>query len=681
MALATLSIDLVAKLADLEQGFARAAALADKTATRMEMSFSGLTSKAIELGKAIGGIWAAKQFVGFINDVNEGVAALEDLSAATGSSVENLSALEDVGRRTGNTFETVATTLVKFNKQLNDAKAGDETTRIFEALGLSVKELKALDPAEALRRTAVALEGFTTEGDKARAVQVLFGRSIRDAAPFIRDLAEQTKLVGTVTADAAKAAKAFDDALAGLSKDLLDAARAIIGPLVDNLNVLIAKFKEARDASRAWAKEGREKDAADSRAQELRIVNDMIAANTKLLDAGNLSLERKTRLLNQQRGLMAQQANLEAGMEGGASPFAALGQVVTTPTGKASLKVAGEAEKQTEIQKLVERYRELFEAELRVNDIDKELAKAKSLLADPKFANATAAERQAVLDYADGLDKLRAAFEQASNEATRFRLAEVRDTEKVNEALRQSKVAQMEEMSQLFRAGQGDPSAAAIRREVDLRKYLDEIGASAANAKAAIEALHGTGDPALQKLSDMDMAVQDLGKSLDDTLGQGLEAMLTGHFDNIGKLFQRMLEQMAVKALQANLMDSLFGAMGAGGNRAGGGWVSAFMSAVGWGGGKASGGLVAPWSLTQVNDQAGAPGVEGFSTGGKDFLLTGSQGGRVNKAGSGGGAAVVQVNIAAGVSRNEVAALIPALKSQIKAEVIAAMRRPGFSGG
>jgi hypothetical protein len=679
MAIATLSIDLIAKLADLEAGFNRAAQLADKSANKIEMSFAGLTNKAVELGKAIGGIWAAKQAIGFIDDVNEGTAALEDLSTATGSTVENLSALEDVGRRTGNSFETVAATLVKFNKGLEGAKAGDDVSRIFDALGLSVKELKALDPAEALRRTAVALEGWANEGDKARAVQVLFGKSIREAAPFLRDLADQTKLVGTVTADAAKAAKQFDDSLHTLSKELLDASRAIIGPLVDGLNVLIAKFLEARDASRAWAKEGREKDAAESRANDLRLVNDMIAANTKRLDEGNLSIERRNRLLNQQKGLFAQQANLQAGMDAGASPFAALSGVVTTPS-KPSLKVKDAATAESEIQKLIGKYRELFEAELRVNDIDRELEKAKAMLADPKFANATEAEKQIVRDYADGLDKLRAAFAQASDEKTKFRLNEIRDIEKTNEALRQAKLAQVEEGSALFRAGAGDASTATIEKEIRLREYLKSIGQEGSDQGAAsINALYDTLDPTIQKMSELDIAVQDLGKSLDDTLGQGLEAMLTGHFDSIGKLFQRMLEQMAVKALQANLMDAMFGAMGTGGQRSGGGWVSAIMGAVGYGT-RASGGLVAPFSLTQVNDQAGASGVEGFSSNGKDFLLTGSRGGRVTQAG-GSANAVVQVNIAAGVSRNEVAALIPALKSQIKAEVIASMRRPGFSGG
>jgi hypothetical protein len=673
MALATLSIDIIAKLADLEQGFNKASRLAEQNAQKIEGAFAGLRTGAMALGGVVAGIFAGFSIKEFVVHTNEGVAALEDLSKATGSSVENLSALEDVGIRTGNTFDTMAATLVRFNKELTGAKAGDDVTRIFSALGLSIKELKALDPAEALRRTAVALEGFADDGDKARAVQVLFGKSIREAAPFLHDLASQTQLHGTVTAEAAKAAKDFSDQLNSLSKNSTDTARAIVGPIVEWLNLAIEKFKQARDASREWAKKGRDEEDVEDKARAIQRVNDMIAAQTKILGDSTIPLERKIRLEKQLVGLREQQAKLAGTFIDRNENFDSPGETRDRPRPK--LKVAGDVVPQTEIQKLIEKYRELFDAELHVNDLDKELAKAKALLADPKFKDATDAERQIVKDYADGLDKLKESLHAVNDAHEQFRHDEIASTTAVNKAIVDQATAQMEAMSKLFRAG--DPTRDTVRQEIQLRKYLEDIGASAEESAAAINALWNTNpDPTLKALSDMDMAVQDLGKSLDETLGQGLEAMLSGHFNDIGKLFQRMLEQMAVKALQADLMDKLFGAMGAGGQR-GGGWINAALAMFG---SRASGGVVAPWSLTQVNDQAGASGVEGFSTGGRDFMLTGSQGGRVTQAG-GRAAAVVQVNIAAGVSRNEVAALIPALKAQIKAEVVASMRRPGFSGG
>lgn len=204
-------------------------------------ALSGLTAGALG-ALSVGGLLA------YAKAVTDGVDALNDLSDATGTSIENASALEDVARRAGHSFENVTKTLVKFNDVLNKATPGSEAERTLEALGLSVKELQALDPAEALRQTAVAFNGFGGEAEKARAAQTLFGRSIAEVAPFLKDLSEQTQLVGTVTTQAAQEADRFNKELARLQKDALDAARAITGPLVSGLNTLIATFKEGEKA-------------------------------------------------------------------------------------------------------------------------------------------------------------------------------------------------------------------------------------------------------------------------------------------------------------------------------------------------------------------------------------------------------------------------------------------------
>ena len=202
-----------------------------------------LQSRAAGLGAALTRIapslTAAFSVVGiatFVRRTIDGIDALNDLSDATGASIENISALEDIAKRTGTSIDTVGTAVVKMNQALSNSKPGGDVAKALNAIGLEAKELKQLDPAEAFRRIAVALAKFADDGNKARLVQELFGKSVREVAPLLKDLATQTELVGTVTTEQAKAAEAFNIQLFNLQKNATDAGRAITFELLPALN-------------------------------------------------------------------------------------------------------------------------------------------------------------------------------------------------------------------------------------------------------------------------------------------------------------------------------------------------------------------------------------------------------------------------------------------------------------
>ncbi|MGY8903203.1 MAG: hypothetical protein ACKVIH_01480 [Burkholderiales bacterium] len=184
-------------------------------------------------------------FVAATKAAIDGLDALKDASDITGASVENLSALEDVARRNGQSLDTVTTSLVKFNQVLGGIKPGNDADQALKALGLRAAELKALDPAEALRQTAVALSAYADDANKARLVQELFGKSIREVGPYLKDLAEQGSLVAKVTTAQAEEAEKFNKQLFALQTSANDLARALAGPLVTGVNEAIRLFKEA----------------------------------------------------------------------------------------------------------------------------------------------------------------------------------------------------------------------------------------------------------------------------------------------------------------------------------------------------------------------------------------------------------------------------------------------------
>lgn len=215
-----------------------------KSQDSMSAGFGALKIGALAAAAAIGAMAVA--FKGIV----DGIDKLNDLRDATGSTIENISALEDVALRTGTSFDTVASSLVKFNMVLKDSKAGSDSAAAFDKIGISVSELKALDPAEALLKVSKAFATFADDGNKARIMQELFGKSTRDVAAYLKDLADKGKLVATVTTKEADEAERLNKEFFAMQKNVADLARNIAGPLVTAFNEFIKKQKEAREAGK-----------------------------------------------------------------------------------------------------------------------------------------------------------------------------------------------------------------------------------------------------------------------------------------------------------------------------------------------------------------------------------------------------------------------------------------------
>lgn len=238
----------------------------------LEGSFGGLGAAATLARGAIASALAGLTIgavVGFARSVNDGVDALNDIRDATGSTIENISALEDVALRTGGSMDVVSSAMVKFNQVLGDAKPGSAQALALKAIGLEAEALRKLDPAEALRQVAVALSEYADDGNKARLVQELFGKSIKEVAPFLNDLAEKTELVGKVTGEQTKAAEEFNKALADMNKTALDLSRGLVANLIPALTRVL-KDMQTFGSKASLASLGSELRAADQEVRALQ---------------------------------------------------------------------------------------------------------------------------------------------------------------------------------------------------------------------------------------------------------------------------------------------------------------------------------------------------------------------------------------------------------------------------
>jgi hypothetical protein len=206
-------------------------------------SLGELDSKTLKVGdafKALGPQLAAALSVGtiaaWLKSAVDAVDAMNDLADATGSTVEEISKLDRFARTTGTTLDAVGGIMVKFNQVLKDADGTNAVSQALRAINVDVAALRRADPVDALQQTARALAGFADDANKARVVQELFGKSVREAAPILKDLADAGTLQASVTAKQAAEAEKFNRALAAFKNEVSDVARLITQTLLPTLN-------------------------------------------------------------------------------------------------------------------------------------------------------------------------------------------------------------------------------------------------------------------------------------------------------------------------------------------------------------------------------------------------------------------------------------------------------------
>ena len=263
--------------------------------TKITTVRDALTSFAPALASAftVGGLTA------FVRNTTNAIDAMNDLADATGATIEEISKLDQVARRNGASLDSVGDMLVKFNAQLKEADGKNGASMALQAIGLEASKLRQLDPAEALQQTARALAGFADDGNKARIVQELFGKSVREAAPFLKDLAEAGVLNASVTSKQAAEAEKFNKQLFALQANTTDAARGLVSDLLPALNATLEKAIELNKVG--WFKMFGKEITAEAKNIKLALagarLEDLAGALAK--DPGNRGLQAAVKAARQ----------------------------------------------------------------------------------------------------------------------------------------------------------------------------------------------------------------------------------------------------------------------------------------------------------------------------------------------------------------------------------------------
>lgn len=671
MTIAKLSIDLEARLASLQAGLDKAGLLAERTSRQISGAFSGIKSVAATVGPALAASLSVAGIAAFVKETAAGIDALNDLSDATGASVENLSALEDAAARTGTQMDTVGAALIKLNQQLANTDPKSGASQALTAIGLSAEELRRLDPAEALLQVAQALQGYADDGNKARLVQELFGKSVKEVAPLLKDLAESGKLNATVTKEQADEVDRFNKQLAQLGKTATDVARDISGPLITAINNLLERGKKEGFLSALFTptETGRAIQQAEDLSRSITVVTDRLLRAETL--AKNLELPGAVRnkwaasaadLRKQLEDLQRRALNVTQGLKG--APPDEYGNEGRRAANRPSLPaLSGPAKPAAAVT--------------RPETFDESVTRAiTSLIAQTDTVKL--AELNAQLAK---LDELAAAgLDQKIVEDLRSILTPIdrgdvgppisAELEKINALLAQTDSAQLAQAQRTLTLLSDELS----KTDPGTSRFI-ELQDAILDAQDRLTELAGT-FPELKK-------TDDIGKDIGLTFSSAFEdAVLKGQ--ELGDVLKSIGADLARLFIQKNLTQPIYNAV------SGFDWAGFLKGILG----SAKGNAFGPSGVIPFADGGivNSPTLFGFA-GGKTGVMgeAGTEGilplkrGRDGKlgviaSGMGGGVVINQtINVAAGASRNEVLQAAATAKAAAVAEIQDLMRRGSMS--
>jgi uncharacterized small protein (DUF1192 family) len=257
MALATLSIDLEARLAGLQQGMDKAARLAEKDSQRMERAFSRVASVAAGIGAALAAAVSVRQVTDWVKGSIDAADAAAKQARQVGLLTEEITALNYAADLSGVSQDELTAALIKLSKVASDAADGIKApAEMFDRLGVSVKRSdgtlkntsEILDEVadrfaalpDGIAKTNAAAELFGSRSG-AKLISLLNGGSI--ALADMKREAEQLGLV--IGGDFASNSEKLNDNLSRLQKNIDGVANVLAARLVPAFNAVIERVLAA----------------------------------------------------------------------------------------------------------------------------------------------------------------------------------------------------------------------------------------------------------------------------------------------------------------------------------------------------------------------------------------------------------------------------------------------------
>jgi hypothetical protein len=236
-----LVVTLSASIAEFQQDLGKAAAIAEQQSRRINAAFASVKSGLASLG-ALGIVGA---IVEYGVEVIKTAESLNQLSADTGSSVEELSRLSNIAKISGKDFSDFQTVLLRLAAGLNGSEEGSsKTAQALQFLGITAK-----DPAAALQEVANKLALYADGSGKAAIARDLFGRGGAAFLSTLKEMAEATDVAATTTSKQAQEAETLARDFRQLQTESTTLKDIFLNDVVPALTEVVTAFAEARKSS------------------------------------------------------------------------------------------------------------------------------------------------------------------------------------------------------------------------------------------------------------------------------------------------------------------------------------------------------------------------------------------------------------------------------------------------
>lgn len=584
MAAGSIVIDLLMKTGSFETDTKRA-----------EKALREFEKTATQWGKAVAGAaTVATVALGYM--VKQSIDAMDSmykLAQTTGTTVEELSGLAYAAELAGTNQEQLGSGLVKLAKNMSEARqAAGDTRTAFEALGISVGSLENATVKDTLLTIAEKFEGYADGVNKTAMATALFGKSGAELIPFLNqgaagigELVKEAERLGVVFKEEdAKAAEVFNDTLTKLNTvvkglttqiaiELLPTFNAFLGKLTDTTteadglrdsikDIIKTDFKDfvldvalglahIIDAAIGVAKAMRAIGGSFQAVYEdakvfvmaqnllLNVINPFASGDAIQEFKDSLDQRNKVAAEANQRYIdlweydgtrittMMRQAMAVANMPTIADIFDPVAALPTTkPQAPRLSGGGGGAEKVSEYDQEVKRLRETIALVGRQTEAEKMLEQIQL----DKFGKLNDAQKLNLQQLAETLD----ATKKSSEEWIKYDqfIKEFTGETKIQEFI--DKFEMLNRALQDGRLSFGEYNDAVKKLDKDFQKTTDQM------SEFAVQAAH----------------------NIQNVLGDAMEQVLAGNFNNIGNLFTNMLNKMIAQLAASQLSAALFGNFG-----------------------------------------------------------------------------------------------------------------------
>lgn len=602
--LGSLVIQMQADLARLQSDMGRAVGIVDRAVGSMRAA-AGVAKSALGglAAGLIGGLAGGGLAAGVKSVIDFG-DRLNDLSKATGATVEQLSFLNYAAGQSGGSLEGVVRGVGRLQKVLVDVARGGapDAGKALASLGINARELAQADLVTQLSTVADGLSKIENPAQRAAAAQSILGKSYRELLPLLSGgRAEIEKLAGrfvelggVITQADADSFDALNDSIGDLGVAATAAGKSIAGLVAGPLTSLFTTIANAPGATKAalsdmgnaftlWAAELKVSIAEADVATTEGVASLLSKVG---VDATKRIEKAKQDLANARAALGAVETQIAAG----AAPKPGFGILAGNGAGAALTTGATDAEvkERERLLKTQEQYLDALRRQFVTQSNNTELAKVQ---ADIAFGNAAQFDEQtqrAAVALAEQLD-----LKKAATEAEKDALA---IQEQRLDALEQEAEAEAKIQQQLVQRRQAivDNLQTPLEKYVEAVKELSspELALGQDTIQRGIAAARTELETAQDKANGLKDVAQELGltfsSAFEDAIiaGKSFQSVLAGIAQDIARLFIR-------KSITEPLIGLLSGAFSGGlGGLFGGGSGGGFSNASALGlFGNAAGGL------------------------------------------------------------------------------------------